>query len=125
MSRRALRIALVALFIEAPAAGFAFEGKYLVGDEGYHQFLDIRKAPDGGYDVAFELSNRGCEGGLEGRGRVESGALRIRPKSPDASDACVVTAKRRGDALAVKESRCSAWHGAACDFDGLYEPRGK
>lgn len=124
MNRRALRFAIAGFALASPAAGFGFEGKYLVGDEDYHQFLDVEKSPDGRYGVRFDVSNRGCEGKLEGRGAVSNGALVIRPREPyGASDKCVVRAKRVGASLSVKEKGCLAWHGAACDFEGDYEPR--
>ncbi|QGM96942.1 hypothetical protein [Methylocystis parvus] len=124
MKKRALRFAVAGLVLATPAASSAFQGKYLVGDEDGHQFLDVEKSPDGRYGVKFDVSNRGCEGKLDGRGVVRNGALVMRPKEPfGASDKCVVRAKRSGESLSVKEKGCLAWHGVACDFEGDYQPR--
>ena len=124
MSRNAKRAGLVALLCASPAACLGFEGRYLFGGEDNHQFLDIEKLPNGAYSVKFDVSNRGCEGKLEGRGTIKGGVLVIRPKDPDgASDKCLVKVKRRGEALSVKEKSCLSWHGVACDFEGEYDPR--
>lgn len=124
MSRTALRNVLAALVFAVPAASFGFEGRYLFGGEDNHQFLDIEKLPGGAYSVKFDVSNRGCEGKLDGRGTIKNGVLTIRPKEPyGASDKCLVKVKRSGDSLAVTERNCLAWHGVACDFEGEYDSR--
>lgn len=124
MSKTALRFAFAALLFASPAAGFGFEGRYFFGGEDNHQFLDIEKAPERAYRVKFDVSNRGCEGKLDGRGKVKNGVLVIRPREPyGSSDNCLMKAKRSGDTLSVSERGCLAWHGVACDFEGEYEPR--
>lgn len=124
MNRTLLRFGFVALLFASPTPSFGFEGRYLFGGEDNHQFLDIEKLPGGVYGVKFDVSNRGCEGKLDGRGKVKNGVLVIRPREPyGSSDKCLVKAKRSGDTLSVSERGCLAWHGVACDFEGDYEPR--
>jgi hypothetical protein len=118
------RLAFAALLSASPAAAFGFEGKYLVGDEDYHQFLDTDRLPGAAYEVKFDVSNRGCEGKLDGRGIIRNGVLAMRPREPcGASDKCVVKAKRGGESVSVTEKSCLAWRGVACDFEGECEPR--
>jgi len=122
--RFAQQFAVAGVLCAASSTSFAFEGKYLVGDESYRQTADIRKSSEGAYDVTLRVENRGCAGEFEGRGAVKNGALLIRPKQRyDATDTCVLTAKRRGASLSMTEKNdCSAWHGVNCSFEGLYEP---
>lgn len=125
MRRHAERFVLLcALLVGAPGAAVAFEGRYLVGDEDYHQFLDVTKTPDGRYAAKFDVSNQGCEGALEGRGVVAGGVLVIRPVKPyGASDKCVVKLRQSGGSLTVTEKGCLAWRGVACEFAGEYDSR--
>jgi hypothetical protein len=115
---------LLTLGVLDPSPSLAFEGRYRAGSQGYRQDLTIKRRDADSYNVELGVGTEGCSGYLDGIGRVEGATLVVRSPPPaDPDDKCVVAISRKGVKLDVTEDNCNYWHGASCEFSGIYKKR--
>ena len=115
-------VAALAIGAAIPAAGgtFAFEGRYAGGDRSYRQVLAIARRADGGFDVSATVGMDGCSGDVEARGEASGDTLTAEAVE---DNTCILTIRRVGTGLSVDATNCVRFHGASCDFAGLYRRR--
>jgi hypothetical protein len=111
-----------AAFLAAHGA-FAFEGRYVGGDRTYLQELTIKKSADGGFDVSAFVGKKGCAGSVDASGSAEGDTLKAEAENEVHGGTCVLTLRRTKTGLRVQEDNCIEFHGASCDFEGVYRKR--
>ena len=113
-------VALSMLLVAASVPAFSFEGSYADRRAGRDSDIAIRRLPDGRYSVKASLAWQRCMGQFEGAGTVQGDTL-VASKS-DGGETCTLTIRNRSGKLAVTERNCLFFHGASCEFEGLYGP---
>lgn len=71
--------------------------------------------------VSSGVISGACSGGISGVGTLVSNVLRFKPYKPfEGSENCTMTITfgSKGKTATVEENECSAYHGAACGWEG-------
>lgn len=127
MRKETLAVAIGALLIALSGTGSAsaqsLAGHYEDNRNGRYSTLTISDAGGGRYRVNADIGVPRCMGTLNGTGRMSGDALVVSQR--EGGQTCTLTIRRRGNALSVSQNNCSMFHGASCEFTGLYQRRGR
>jgi hypothetical protein len=116
------------LFVSAAAlllAGMpAAESQSLTGTfrdsrGGRTNVMTITQGPGGTYRVNIEIAARRCMGSIDARGRLTGRTLIA--TATNGGETCTLTIEPAGSGLSVRENQCLYFHGASCEFDGIYQ----
>lgn len=104
-------------------AGFGavnqWAGHYRVGMRPAYGDIHISNASATSYAVKIEVARGSCTGEIQAIGRLEGDKLVTAP--PDSYVSCILTISKAPGGISVAQSDgCAAYHGAACDFEGVY-----
>ena len=116
----AVGVALLTILPVGPAVAQSLAGNYL-GSGG--STMSISEIADGRYRVKMEIGAPRCGGAVDATGRMRGDSLVASPSGSGA--ACTLTIRRRGAALSVSENNCMSFHGASCEFEGIYQRRSR
>ena len=94
-------------------------GHYRTGQRPAYSDIVISKRNATSYAVKVEVARGACTGEIEATGTVHGGKLVTVP--PDSYVSCILTISKTPGGISVAQSDgCSAYHGAACEFEGAY-----
>lgn len=116
-------LALIATALAGPAAAQSLAGNYQDNRGGRSSTLSIAEAAGGRYRVQIEIGAPRCMGTVDAAGQMRGDSLIASQR--ESGQTCTLTIRRQGSALSVSENNCLLFHGASCEFSGIYQRRGR